>query len=154
MSSVRSFIRKHNLSVLVIDHFSLIGYDGENKRGQNYERKEEITRGIQKILKELNVAGVILVQLGRDSQNRRPRLSDLSDTKALEQDANNVLMIWNPIHGDKERRVLCCEKGRDGGTGDYYMNFEGDTAKTHSMDAQPQEEYYAEIATGANHSQR
>jgi len=154
MSSVRSFIRKNKLSVLIIDHFSLIGYDGENKRGQNYERKEEITRGIQKILKELDIAGVILVQLGRDAQNRRPRLSDLSDTKALEQDANNVLMIWNPVHGDKTRRVLCCEKGRDGGSGDYYINFEGDTAKTYSMEPQEQEAYYSEIEKSANHSHR
>lgn len=154
MSSVRSFIRKNKLSVLIIDHFSLIAYEGENKRGQNYERKEEITRGIQKILKELDIAGVILVQLGRDAQNRRPRLSDLSDTKALEQDANNVLMIWNPVHGDKTRRVLCCEKGRDGGSGDYYINFEGDTAKTYSMEPLKQDDYYTEIEKNANHSHR
>jgi len=154
LTSVRAFIRKHKIKVLVFDHFSLLGYDGENKKGAAYERKEEISRGVARIIKEEEVAGLTLVQLGRDAQNRRPRLSDLSDTKALEQDANNVLMIWNPVHGDKTRRVLCCEKGRDGGSGDYYINFEGDTAKTYSMEPQEQEAYYSEIEKSANHSHR
>jgi replicative DNA helicase len=154
LTSVRAFIRKHGIKVIVFDHFSLIGYDGGNGKGAAYERKEEISRGVARIIKEEEVAGLTLVQLGRDAQNRRPRLSDLSDTKALEQDANNVLMIWNPIHGDKIRRVLCCEKGRDGGSGDYYINFEGDTAKAYSMEPQEQEGYYSEIERGANHSQR
>lgn len=146
ISSLRSFIKKNDLSVIIIDHFSLIDYEGSNKGGKAYERKEEITRGIQRILKELDLIGIILVQLGRDSQNRRPRLSDLSDTKALEQDANNVLMIWNPIHGDREHRVLCCEKGRDGGTGDYYTHFHGDTCKVESMLPTEQDAYYDQFA--------
>ena len=83
--------RKHGLDLLVIDYLQLMsGADGEKRHAQI----EQITRNTKTLAKELNIGIILLSQLSRKTEtSRRPKLSDLRDSGAIEQDADIVLFI-------------------------------------------------------------
>jgi replicative DNA helicase len=83
--------RKHGLDLLVVDYLQLMaGDDGEKRHSQI----EEITRNMKTLAKELGIAILLLSQLSRKTEDvRRPKLSHLRDSGAIEQDADVVLFI-------------------------------------------------------------
>lgn len=151
----RRFKRAKNAKLIVIDYLGLI--DGDS-RMQKVHQIEEITKRLKSVSKELKVPIVLLSQLSRELERRddkRPFLSDLRDSGAIEQDADVVMFIYRaeyyqgkepPVKQAKERadayndrvkeweRVSVEEKGkadiifaknRQGVTGSVKINFNG-----------------------------
>lgn len=125
-------------ALIVVDHLQLLHMDTKGRRFENREKEmAEISRYFKSMAKELGTTVLAVSQLSRSSDKRskggdRPRLSDLRDSGALEQDADIVLLIHRPEAYDasaKEDGNPQCElivgKARDGETGVIPMSFEG-----------------------------
>jgi replicative DNA helicase len=84
---------KHKLGLVIIDYLQLI--TGIDSRLHREQQIAEISRGVKAMAKELKVPVIVLSQLNRDSEreNRTPRLSDLRESGAIEQDADIVLIL-------------------------------------------------------------
>ncbi|HVY12336.1 MAG TPA: replicative DNA helicase [Alphaproteobacteria bacterium] len=91
--------RRHGLKLLVLDYLSLMR-PVQRMQNRNYEI-EEITRGLKGLAKELGIPILLLAQLNRETEKRddkRPTLSDLRDSGAVEQDADVVMFIYRAEH--------------------------------------------------------
>lgn len=95
--------RKHNIQILFVDYIQLMS---EELKGSNREREiANISRGLKRLAKELDVPVIALAQLSRKVEERtdkRPRLSDLRESGAIEQDADMVQMIFRPAEYQRE----------------------------------------------------
>ncbi|MBQ3072595.1 MAG: replicative DNA helicase [Oscillospiraceae bacterium] len=119
--------RLDNLGLVVIDYLQLMtesGYGG-NRGDNRVTVVSEISRALKVMAKELNVPVVCLSQLSRGPESRpdkRPMLSDLRESGAIEQDADCVLFIYrddyyNPDTEEKNVCELIVAKNRHGETG-------------------------------------
>ncbi len=87
---------RYDIDILVIDYLQLITYDNSHNREQEVS---QISRNLKAIAKELDIPVVALAQLSRNVEQRndkRPLLSDLRDSGAIEQDADEVLFLYRP----------------------------------------------------------
>lgn len=119
------------LRLIVIDYLQLMS--GSSRRDGNRNAEiEEISRGLKALAKELGVAILALSQLNRSVETRndkRPNLSDLRDSGAIEQDADVVLFLWPVRDFDNEGRRLVgmsIGKNRQGRLGEFGLDFHGD----------------------------
>lgn len=120
VESIRRIARKEvdsGARFVLIDYLQLIRCKGETRE----QAIAGATRELKNMTKELNVPVILLAQLNRgcESENRLPRLSDLRESGAIEQDANNVLFIHKvaDIEDGKMQVALILAKGRDVGQG-------------------------------------
>lgn len=118
--------RKHGLDVLVVDYLQLMQGDGDNRNAQI----EEISRGLKALAKELNIVVIALSQLNRQAAQRRPQMSDLRDSGAIEQDADIVIFIHRDEVNDPNTHLkgfadLIVGKNRQGSIGDILLRYEG-----------------------------
>lgn len=104
-SKARRMVNKHGVGLIIIDYLQLMS--GDNNRGNREQEISAISRGLKATAKQLNVPIIALSQLSRNLENRskgeqRPRLSDLRESGAIEQDADMVMFLYRPeYHGDK-----------------------------------------------------
>lgn len=122
---------KYGLDVIIIDH---IGKIASETRGSKYEQMTEISNRLKAMFRELKVAGVVLCQLSRGCEARadkRPMLSDLRDTGAIEEDADVIGFLYRDgYYNDKECKVdeleVSIQKNRNGECGtigfEYRLN--------------------------------
>lgn len=117
----RKLWRKHRIELLIVDYLQLASGDGENANS----RVESISRALKTLAKELNIPVIALSQLSRKLESRpdkRPMLSDLRDSGALEQDADVVAFIYRDEVYNKNSDLagiaeLDIAKQRNGPTG-------------------------------------
>lgn len=118
------------LKLLVIDYLQLCS-GGKGTRATNRnEEISEISRGIKALAKELDCAVILLSQLNRAVEtraDRRPNLSDLRDSGAIEQDADAIIFLWFIRMIDGGHKLIGCDvaANRSGGTGDFGLDFDG-----------------------------
>jgi replicative DNA helicase len=97
-AALRRFKRKHPLSLVVIDYLQLL--QPENTyRGNRVAEISEISGSLKKLGREFGIPILALSQLSRDLEKRedkRPMLSDLRESGAIEQDADAVLFVYRP----------------------------------------------------------
>ncbi|MCI8857060.1 MAG: replicative DNA helicase [Clostridiaceae bacterium] len=120
------------LGMVVIDYIQLMQSGG--KRNDNrVQEVAEISRGLKIMAKELNVPVVCLSQLSRAAENRadkRPMLSDLRESGAIEQDADIVMFIYRDDYYDAESEdkniaEIIIAKNRHGSTGTTNLQWVG-----------------------------
>jgi len=138
--------RQHGLSIVVIDYLQLIeGAASEDKRNNEIAA---ITRGLKLLANELEVPVVVLSQLNRQVDarpNKRPMLSDLRDSGAIEQDADLVLFVYrdefyHPETEAKGQAEIIIGKQRDGVTGTVRASFMGQWSRFDNSDWVPRED--------------
>jgi replicative DNA helicase len=126
--------RLDNLGVVLIDYLQLMTSAGKGQTSNNANRVQvvsDISRALKIMAKELNVPVICLSQLSRANESRtdkRPMLSDLRESGAIEQDADEVLFIYRDdyYHPDSEEKnvaEIIVAKNRHGETGTVKVQF-------------------------------
>jgi len=109
--------------VVIVDYLQLV--EAERAKGSN--RQEEvasISRKLKQLAKTLGGPVIALSQLKREADGERPRLSHLRESGAIEQDANQVLMLWEQAEKGGDKLIKgCLEKNRNGATGELPIAF-------------------------------
>lgn len=133
-SRVRKLARqsKEGLGLVVVDYLQLLslGHRTENRTAEI----SEISRNLKLLSKELNCPIIALSQLNRELERRpdkRPIVSDLRESGAIEQDADLILMlyrdeVYHPESPDKGTAELIIGKHRNGPTGKIKLTFLGE----------------------------
>ena len=132
-SKARRLVQTQNVKMIIIDYLQLMTGPVE-LRGMREQEVSAISRALKSIAKDLNVPILALSQLNRSVEtrggNKRPQLSDLRESGAIEQDADIVMFIHRPeFFGTAEadaypgQTQLIIAKHRNGETGDVEMRF-------------------------------
>ena len=140
-TKARRLVREKGVKIIMIDYLQLMNANGM-KFGSRQEEVSTISRSLKGLAKELNIPVLALSQLSRNVENReglegkRPQLSDLRESGAIEQDADMVLFVHRPeyyhIYQDEKGNDLhgmaqiIIAKHRKGSTGDVLLNFRGE----------------------------
>ena len=99
-SKCRRLKAMYNIEMIVIDYLQLMRSDVDAKSGNREQEISTISRSLKAIAKELNVPVIALSQLSRAVETRgttkRPQLSDLRESGAIEQDADMVILLHRP----------------------------------------------------------
>jgi len=140
-SKCRRLKQQHDIQMAVIDYLQLMS--GGNTGGNREQEISTISRSIKEVAKELNIPIIALSQLSRSVETRggdkRPMLSDLRESGAIEQDADLVAFLYRPayygITEDEEHNNIedltevLVSKHRNGATGMVKLRFIKDYAK-------------------------
>ncbi|HOM36345.1 MAG TPA: replicative DNA helicase [Bacteroidales bacterium] len=135
-AKLRRLVKAHNIQCAIIDYLQLMTA-GIDLKGNREQEVSTISRSLKSIAKELNIPILALSQLNRSVESRsgdkRPQLSDLRESGAIEQDADMVLFIHRPeyygITADVDGKPttglaeIIIAKHRNGATGSAYLKF-------------------------------
>lgn len=128
-AKARKLKAEHQLHLLVVDYLQLLM---PSRRHENrHQEVSEISRSLKALAKELQIPIVALSQLSRavDARmDKRPLLSDLRESGAIEQDADLIMflyrdVVYNPETENPELSELIVGKQRNGPTGTVYLQF-------------------------------
>lgn len=128
-AKARRLHSRKNLGLIVVDYLQLIS--GIDPRMQREQQIAEISRGLKAMAKEIRVPVIVLSQLNRESEKerRQPRLSDLRESGAIEQDADLVMLLARPKDAKDDFSVatdsadLIIAKQRNGPVGEVRLTF-------------------------------
>ncbi len=143
----RRLVMQHKVKLIVVDYLQLMHEPGEKIREQEISK---ISRGLKVMAKELDVPVICCAQLSRDAEKRggamRPKLSDLRESGAIEQDADVVAFLYRPEYykikqyedGSPVEGVMevIIAKHRNGGTGTAKVEFIGKYTKVQNFASQ------------------
>jgi replicative DNA helicase len=133
-SKARRLMAREKLGVIVVDYLQLMQGQGRSENRQ--QEISEISRSLKILGRELSVPIIAISQLSRaveQRQDKRPQLSDLRESGAIEQDADLVLFIYrdeyyHPESDDKGVAEVNISKHRNGPTGTIKLVFHPDYA--------------------------
>ena len=141
-AKARRMARKNGLSLIVVDYIQLARGDGAStKSGSREQEVSSISRGLKALAKEFNCPVIALSQLNRkveDRADKRPMLSDLRESGAIEQDADLIMMMYRDDYYHKESpekgvaEIIIC-KQRMGETGTVKVLFQGQYSRFKSL---------------------
>lgn len=145
-AKARRLKAQHNLGLVIIDYLQLISSSGRIENRQ--QEISEISRSLKGLARELNVPVIAVSQLSRAVEQRierRPRLSDLRESGAIEQDADLVVFIYReeyykPKTEKKGIAEVIISKQRNGPTGKVELTFIKEYAKFENLARIPEED--------------
>lgn len=159
-TKARRLVREKGVKILMIDYLQLMNANGA-RFGSRQEEVSTISRSLKGLAKELNIPVLALSQLNRSVENRegndgkRPQLSDLRESGAIEQDADMVLFVHRPEyyhiyegeHGESFRgkAQIIIAKHRKGATGDVLLEFRGEFTRFENPDDSRTSGYDGEV---------
>lgn len=166
-TKARRLVREHDVKIIIIDYLQLMNASGM-KFGSREQEVSMISRNLKQLAKELNIPIVALSQLNRsvesrgtDSQSKRPQLSDLRESGAIEQDADIVCFIHRPeyyLHSSEDAEghdirglaQFIVAKHRSGKVDDVKLRFVSQYARFQNWD----EDYFTtqEVASSRMNS--
>lgn len=128
------------LSLIIIDYLQLIKDSGSGKKFESKQiETAEISRSLKALARDLKIPVIALSQLSRQTEQRgkdkRPMLSDLRDSGAIEQDADVVAFVHRDGYYDKDdpdkknHAEIIISKQRNGATGTIQLVYEGEYTK-------------------------
>ncbi|MDR0683450.1 MAG: replicative DNA helicase [Dysgonamonadaceae bacterium] len=169
-TKARRLVKEHKVKCIVIDYLQLM-----NASGMSFGSREQevsiISRSLKGLAKELNIPIIALSQLNRSVENRssskdapdakRPQLSDLRESGAIEQDADIVCFIHRPeyykifedSHGNdlRGKAEIIIAKHRNGSTGDILLSFKHEYVRFQNLNEDRiVEEYQSRINSQAD----
>jgi replicative DNA helicase len=140
---------QHDIGIILVDYLQLMTA-GSDMRGNREQEVSAISRSLKAIAKELDVPIIALSQLNRSVESRegkRPQLSDLRESGAIEQDADMVIFIHRPEYygineddeGNSLRNVaeIIIAKHRNGAVGDVRLTFRKELARFMDVEHYP-----------------
>ena len=148
----REHRRRHSLGMIVVDYLQLV--QPENPRDPRQEQVAKMSRRFKLLARELDIPVVIVCQLNRESDrdasagSRRPKLSQLRESGAIEQDADVVLLLYHAQDRTEEdlasdpRAEVIVAKNRMGPTGVAHVLWQAPQTRFVNM-AQPRDEGFA-----------
>ena len=150
-AKARRLASQYGIKLLIIDYLQLMTAGGSQKGGNREQEISTISRNLKALAKELNIPVIALSQLSRAVETRggskRPLLSDLRESGAIEQDADIVSFIYRPEYykieewDDEERTPtegqaeLIIAKHRNGGLDNIRLKFIGHLGKFDNLDS-------------------
>lgn len=158
-TKARRLVREHGVRVIMIDYLQLMNASGMSF-GSRQEEVSTISRSLKGLAKELNIPILALSQLNRGVESRegndkRPQLSDLRESGAIEQDADMVVFIHRPeyyhLYTDDKgndlrgKAEIIIAKHRNGAVGDVLLTFKGQYARFQN----PEDDTFAASAPGS-----
>jgi replicative DNA helicase len=115
-ATARRAVARQKVGMIIVDYMQLT--EADNERDNRQEQISKVSRRLKVLARTLHVPVVALSQLNRgleSREGRRPRLADLRESGALEQDADNVLLLHNPEDRPDEVEIIVA-KNRNGPT--------------------------------------
>ena len=141
-AKARRMHQQHGIKLVIIDYLQLLRSTAASARDNRQQEIADISNGVKALAKELRIPVIVLAQLNREMEkdkSRKPRLSDLRESGAIEQDADLVCLLYKPKSGEEEDDGgggaeredshdglpvnLLIAKQRNGPTGDVHLTF-------------------------------
>ncbi|HEU6447153.1 MAG TPA: replicative DNA helicase [Verrucomicrobiae bacterium] len=134
----RRMHQQHGIKLFVVDYLQLLHSTARRSQENRQQEISDISSGLKALAKELKVPVIVLAQLNRElekDKNRKPRMSDLRESGAIEQDADVIGLLYKPSSADDDDAVeptteadgvpvnLLIAKQRNGPTGDINLTF-------------------------------
>lgn len=133
-SKCRKLQTEHQLGLIIIDYIQLISSSSSKNSENRQQEVSEISRNLKALARELNVPVIALSQLSRSVESRadkKPQLSDLRESGALEQDADLVIFLYRQAYYERdedrpvtEKTEVLISKHRNGPIGQVDLAFE------------------------------
>ena len=149
-TKARRLVREKQVKLIFIDYMQLMNASGGTKFANRQEEVSTISRSLKGLAKELDIPVIALSQLNRTMASRegiegkRPQLSDLRESGAIEQDADMVVFVHRPEyyhlyddgkgHDMRGMAQIIIAKHRKGATGDVLLRFRGEFTRFENPD--------------------
>ncbi len=147
----RRLKRQHGLDLIVIDYIQLMQANGDVSNSENRATQlSEISRGLKALARELDIPVLALSQLNRSLEqrpNKRPIMSDLRESGAIEQDADVITFIYrDEVYNDhpdnKGTAEIIISKQRNGPIGTIKLTFEAQYTRFKNFAHGTQADYF------------
>ncbi len=135
-TKMRLMVQKHHVNLIIVDYLQLI--TGSDQRSTREQQVSSISKQLKNLARQLSIPVIALTQLNRSPDQRddkRPRLSDIRESGAIEQDADIVMLLHRPPTTEQQSMDdemvetvtnLIIAKNRHGPTGNIKLVFEGE----------------------------
>lgn len=127
-SAARRMVLMHGCDILFVDYLQLI--TGKAKGESRFDHITNVSMELKQLARDLDIPVVATAQLNRDTENKRPTMSNLRDAGQIEQDSDCIMLLHRPNREEEMKNgtsvwgiTLIIEKKRDGRTGDIQMSF-------------------------------
>jgi len=164
-SIARRLKQQNDVSMIIIDYLQLMRSNNETKGGLREQEISTISRSLKAISKELKIPIIALAQLSRkveESTDKKPLLSHLRESGAIEQDADMVTFLYRPEYykimqdadGNSTAGMaqVIIAKNRHGALRDINLGFAAEQTKFYNLDQGPSISNYVRKYGGEDHS--